>query len=287
MEIIFKHVAYSYQTHTPFQNNALEDINFEIASGSFTSIIGSTGSGKSTVLQLIDGLIEPTGGSLAVGDYYFDQMTHLKKLKNLRQKIGFIFQFAENQLFEETVEKDLMFGPLNFAVDQQHAKENARKILAVVDLPESVLRLSPLDLSGGQRRRIAIAGVLINDPQILLLDEPTVGLDPENHLELMALFKKLNQQEKTIIMVSHDMNDVAKYSDQVIVLNQGKLIKKASPEIIFADEPFLKSQQLALPDTIAFANELKKLGLKLDEPIKDEQELILAIRKQFLLRKKI
>lgn len=258
MEINFKNVNFNYQLNTPFSTVALKDVNFKIPSGSFTSIIGHTGSGKSTILQLIDGLLIPASGDITVGDFQLNSQSSQKHLKKFRKKIGFIFQFSENQLFEETVEKDLIFGPKNFGIDEKTAKENAKRILKNVDLPETILQKSQLDLSGGQRRRVAIAATLISDPQLLLLDEPVIGLDPSGRDKLMTLFKKLNQQGKTVVMISHEMDDVANYSDQIIVLNAGRVSKIGSPKEIFSDKNYLRKEGLRLPSAIEFANQDRK-----------------------------
>ncbi|AZZ59866.1 energy-coupling factor transporter ATPase [Oenococcus sp. UCMA 16435] len=285
MEINFKNVNFNYQLNTPFSTVALEDVSFNIPSGSFTSIIGHTGSGKSTVLQLIDGLLTPASGDIKVGDFQLNSQSSQKHLKNFRKNIGFIFQFSENQLFEETVEKDLIFGPKNFGVDEKTAKENARRILKIVDLPETILQKSQLDLSGGQRRRVAIAATLISDPQLLLLDEPVIGLDPSGRDKLMALFKRLNQQGKTIVMISHEMDDVADYSDQIIVLNAGRVSKIGSPKEIFSDENYIRKEGLRLPSAIEFANQLQKTGFPIVNSIKNKQQLLKEIKKQFKIKK--
>ncbi|MDN6967447.1 energy-coupling factor transporter ATPase [Oenococcus sp. UCMA 17063] len=285
MEINFKNVNFNYQLNTPFSTVALKDVNFKIPSGSFTSIIGHTGSGKSTILQLIDGLLIPASGDITVGDFQLNSQSSQKHLKKFRKKIGFIFQFSENQLFEETVEKDLIFGPKNFGIDEKTAKENAKRILKNVDLPETILQKSQLDLSGGQRRRVAIAATLISDPQLLLLDEPVIGLDPSGRDKLMTLFKKLNQQGKTVVMISHEMDDVANYSDQIIVLNAGRVSKIGSPKEIFSDKNYLRKEGLRLPSAIEFANQLRKTGFPIINSIKNKQQLLKEIKKQFKTKK--
>ncbi|MFT8328349.1 MAG: energy-coupling factor transporter ATPase [Oenococcus oeni] len=285
MEINFRNVSFSYQLNTPFSTAALKDVSFDILDGSFTSIVGHTGSGKSTVLQLIDGLLIPEKGHIQAGSFQMNSSSNAKHLKKFRKNVGFIFQFSENQLFEETVEKDLIFGPKNFGVEEKIAKEKARKVLKIVNLPESFLQKSPLDLSGGQRRRVAIASILISDPQLLLLDEPVIGLDPGSKDEIMNLFSRLNQQGKTIVMVSHEMDDVADYSDQIIVLNAGRISKVGSPEEIFSDESYLRKEKLRLPSAIDFAKQLKKVGFPINVSIKNKRELLREIKKQFEIKK--
>ena len=265
MDIHFNEVNFAYQANTPFETRALFDVNFNIPSGKYTAIIGHTGSGKSTILQHLNALLKPTSGTVTLGDRVVDSETSNKDLKPLRQKVGIVFQFPESQLFEETVEKDIAFGPKNFGVSEEEANQLAKETLKIVGLPEEVLHKSPFDLSGGQMRRVAIAGVLAMQPEVLVLDEPTAGLDPKGRFEMMEMFANL-QREKgiTIVLVTHQMNDVSDYADYVIVCEKGKVVKTGTPEEVFADAAWLQEKQLGLPSTIQFVEKLKAKGFQTD-----------------------
>lgn len=261
MDIHFNKVGFAYQAGTPFEMRALHDVEFEIESGSYVAIIGHTGSGKSTILQHLNALLKPSEGSVYLGEREIIATTSNKDLKPLRKKVGIVFQFPESQLFEETVEKDIAFGPKNFGVSEEKANEIAKSSLKTVGLPESVLQKSPFDLSGGQMRRVAIAGVLAMEPEVLVLDEPTAGLDPKGRQEMMEMFKRLHEEQKmTIVLVTHQMNDVSDYADKVIVVEGGTIVKTGTPLEIFSDSEWLVQKQLGLPSTIAFANRLKSEG---------------------------
>lgn len=259
MEIQFKNVDYTYQPNTPFETEVLHDINFTIKKGSYTAIVGHTGSGKSTLLQHLNGLKVPGSGSVKLGDIEISAEHKPESLKDLREKIGIVFQFPEAQLFEETVGKDIAFGPQNFGVSEKEALEKAEKILPKVGLDESFMERSPFDLSGGQMRRVAIAGVLVMEPKVLVLDEPTASLDPQGQLEMMRLFKKLHEeQDITIILVTHQMEDVAAYADHMIVLDEGRVVAEDSPSSIFKNAEWLQSVQLNVPQSVAFTRKLEK-----------------------------
>lgn len=266
MEIQFKNVDYTYQPDTPFETDVLHDINFTIKEGSYTAIVGHTGSGKSTLLQHLNALKVATNGSVWLDDFEISAKKEHKSLKSIREKVGVVFQFPEAQLFEETVGKDIAFGPQNFGVSEEEALQKAEKILPVVGLDASFMERSPFDLSGGQMRRVAIAGVLVMEPNVLVLDEPTAGLDPQGQLEMMELFKKLHEeQDITIILVTHQMEDVAEYADHMIVLDEGRVMAEGSPATIFKNEEWLQSVQLDVPQSIAFAKKLEaKEGWKFD-----------------------
>ena len=265
MDIRFNEVNFAYQANTPFETRALFDVNFNIPSGKYTAIIGHTGSGKSTILQHLNALLKPTTGTVTLGDRVVDSETSNKDLKPLRQKVGIVFQFPESQLFEETVEKDIAFGPKNFGASEEEANQLAKETLKVVGLPEDVLHKSPFDLSGGQMRRVAIAGVLAMQPEVLVLDEPTAGLDPKGRFEMMEMFAQL-QREKgiTIVLVTHQMNDVSDYADYVIVCEMGTVVKTGTPEEVFADAAWLQEKQLGLPSTVQFVEKLKAKGFQTD-----------------------
>ena len=274
MEIRFKNVNFTYQPDTPFENKVLHDINFTIEDGSYTAIVGHTGSGKSTLLQHLNALKVPTTGSVWLGDYEVNASRKQKDLNRIRKEIGVVFQFPEAQLFEETIGHDIAFGPQNFGVSEEEALELAREILPVVGLDESFMDKSPFDLSGGQMRRVAIAGVLVMKPSVLVLDEPTAGLDPKGQLEMMDLFNRLHKEEGiTIVLVTHQMEDVAIYADNMIVLDAGRVVDEGSPRSVFRNQKWLQSIQLDVPQTVEFANaiaqkkgwEVEKLPLTLDE----------------------
>lgn len=259
MDIRFEDVEYTYQKGTPFQSRALYDINLSIMDGSFTAIVGHTGSGKSTVLQHLNALKKPTEGSVSIGDRVITHFSEDKGLKSLRKKVGIVFQFPEAQLFEETVGLDIAFGPRNFGATKEEGLEKAKELLPLVGLDESFMERSPFDLSGGQMRRIAIAGVLALEPEVLVLDEPTAGLDPQGRKEMMDMFYRLyKDQGLTIILVTHQMDDVASYADHMIVLEKGTVKKEGHPRELFKESGWLSSMQLGVPSAVRFAQELEE-----------------------------
>lgn len=266
MDITFKNVEHRYQARTPFERLALYDVNISIKKGSYLSIIGHTGSGKSTILQHLNGLLKPTRGSIQIGDHLIESGKKHKNLKEVRRLVGIVFQFPEHQLFEETVEKDIAFGPMNFGVSEKDALERARESLKIVGLPDSILQKSPFDLSGGQMRRVAIAGVLAMGPDVLVLDEPTAGLDPKGRKEMMDLFYSLRKERNlTIILVTHSMEDAAKYSDEMIVMHKGTIAMRGTPKEIFSQGKKLSSLGLDLPETVKFQNKLIDKGIPFNE----------------------
>ncbi len=266
MDIRFKQVGFAYQAGTPFEMRALHDVSFSVKDGSYVAIIGHTGSGKSTILQHLNALLKPTEGIVELGDKTIDSTTGNKDLKPLRKKVGIVFQFPEAQLFEETVEKDIAFGPKNFGVSEEEALNIAAEVIQTVGLPADLLKKSPFDLSGGQMRRVAIAGVLAMKPEVLVLDEPTAGLDPKGRLEMMEMFYKLNkEQNMTIVLVTHQMNDVSDYADHVVVIESGKVVKEGLPKEVFADASWLLEKQLGVPTTLAFVEKLKEKGWTTDK----------------------
>ena len=278
MDIRFKQVGFAYQAGTPFEMRALHDVTFSVKDGSYVAIIGHTGSGKSTILQHLNALLKPTEGLVELGDKTIDSTTGNKDLKPLRKKVGIVFQFPEAQLFEETVEKDIAFGPKNFGVNEEEALKIAAEVVKTVGLPEEVLKKSPFDLSGGQMRRVAIAGVLAMKPEVLVLDEPTAGLDPKGRLEMMEMFYKLNkEQNMTIVLVTHQMNDVSDYADHVIVIEAGNVVKEGSPKEVFSDASWLLEKQLGVPTTLAFVEKLKEKGWSTDKMPLTLDELANAI----------
>ena len=280
MSVKFEQVSHTYSNNTPFSYMALKDINLDIPKGSFTAIIGHTGSGKSTLIQHINALLLPTQGKVQVNDFIIEATSVPKGLKQLKKMAGLVFQFPEYQLFEDTIEKDIIFGPKNFGVDEQQAKEAARKVIKAVGLDESYLQKSPFDLSGGQKRRVAIAGILVMDPDVLVLDEPTAGLDPQGAKEMMDLFRTLNDQGKTVIIVTHDMNHVLNYCDFAVVMNKGEIVKKGTVDEIFTDASYLENLSIDLPVITHFIYELNQQGFHIDPSIKEIEQLVQAIKEE-------
>lgn len=265
MEINVRNVYFTYGKNTPFEKEVLRNINLTIPSGSYTAIIGHTGSGKSTLIQHFNGLLQPTKGTVTIGDLVIRSGKKQKQLKQLRKKVGLVFQYPEHQLFEETVLKDICFGPKNFGVSEAEAIKRAKEILPLVGLEEDILDKSPFELSGGQMRRVAIAGILAIKPKVLVLDEPTAGLDPRGQKEIMKMFKKIHdEQQLTTVLVTHHMTDAALYADQIIVLHKGEVVLTGTPEQIFKDREFLEQIHLDVPETVTFLYELeKKLNRKI------------------------
>ena len=277
MSITFKEVEHIYSENTPFSYHALKGVNLDIKQGSMTALIGHTGSGKSTLIQHINALLLPTAGEIHIDDFLISVTDKPETLKPLRKKAGLVFQFPEYQLFEETIQKDIIFGPKNFGATEEEALAVAKKVLKLVGLDESYLERSPFDLSGGQKRRIAIAGILAMDPDILILDEPTAGLDPQGAKEMLNLFKKINEKGKTVILVSHDMNQVLEYCDDVVVMNKGRVERHVSVDELFRETEYLTSLSIDLPIITSFILELNKNGFDIDPSIKDINELIQVI----------
>ncbi|KPG70416.1 energy-coupling factor ABC transporter ATP-binding protein [Enterococcus sp. RIT-PI-f] len=265
MDIHFEQVGFTYQPHSPFEQRVLFDIDLTIKEGSYTALVGHTGSGKSTLLQHLNALLKPTSGQVTIGERVIKPDTDNKNLKPLRKKVGIVFQFPESQLFEETVARDIAFGPKNFGVTEEEAQRLAKEYIQLVGLDESYLDRSPFDLSGGQMRRVAIAGVLAMEPEVLVLDEPTAGLDPQGRKDMMEMFERLhNEKNMTIILVTHLMDDVANYADYVYVLEKGHIVKKGTPAVVFQDIKWLEEKQLGVPTATAFAAHLQAKGISFD-----------------------
>ncbi|ENH97809.1 ABC transporter ATP-binding protein [Gracilibacillus halophilus YIM-C55.5] len=255
MDISFNRVSYIYQQGTPFEHRALKDISFSLNKGEWLAIVGHTGSGKSTLLQHLNGLRQPTEGEVKVGDFHLSKKNRPKDMKQLRKHVGVVFQYPEHQLFEETVQKDLLFGPKNFGIDESEFETRVHNALAAVGLHEDVLERSPFELSGGQKRRVAIAGVLVTDPQILVLDEPTAGLDPMGQKEIMDMFYHLHQTKgRTTVSVTHDMEMAFTYADRIIVLENGQKLIEGTPHELTQQETLLQQAKLDLPERISFVN---------------------------------
>ncbi|WP_226086358.1 energy-coupling factor ABC transporter ATP-binding protein [Mesobacillus sp. S13] len=274
MDISLKNVEYRYQADSPFERLAISDVSIDIPSGTYLAVIGHTGSGKSTVLQHLNVLLKPTKGSVLIGSREIRAGRKEKNLKGVREKVGIVFQFPEHQLFEETVEKDIMFGPMNFGVTEQEAKARARASINLVGLPEEILEKSPFDLSGGQMRRVAIAGVLAMEPEVIVLDEPTAGLDPRGRKEIMDLFYSLHKKRNlSTVLVTHSMEDAARYADDIVVMHQGKVFTKGTPDEIFSNPKALIELGLDVPEVVglqlmieeAFGTKFKKISLSEEE----------------------
>ncbi len=261
MAITFKDLSYVYSPDMPYAFKALNHINLDIAMHKMTAIIGQTGSGKSTLVQHLNALLLPSEGELEILDHNIKANEKNKGLKMLRSKVGLVFQFSEYQLFEETILKDVSFGPKNFGQSEEEAISSAKKALKLVGLDETYYERSPLDLSGGQKRRVAIAGILAMDPEVIVLDEPTAGLDPKGSKEMMNLFKSLNKDyDKTIILVTHDNEIVYHDCDNVILMQDGKVAYTGDSKSFFEDEANWDKYDLLLPMDIMFKRELNRVG---------------------------
>jgi len=281
MPIAFRQVSYEYSPGTPFAYGALNGVDVEITEGKVTAIIGATGSGKSTLIQHLNALLLPSQGEVEVLDRTIVAGVKPKQLKSLRQNVGLVFQFPEYQLFEETILKDIIFGPINFGVEPQEAELRSLHALNVVGLDETYAEKSPLDLSGGQKRRVAIAGILAIDPYVLVLDEPTAGLDPQGSKSMMNLFMTMNRKyAKTVLIVTHDMEHVLTYCDEVVVVDKGKVILKSDVKSFFKDESLLDQLNICPPKVVDMRRQLQKAGMNLSDDIFDIETLAMAIAKE-------
>ncbi|NLL74520.1 MAG: energy-coupling factor transporter ATPase [Erysipelothrix sp.] len=268
MSIEFKNVSFQYGANSPFSFDALKDVSVSFEPGKITAVIGSTGSGKSTLVQHLNGLNKPTEGEVVIFDHKLIANEKPKGLKALRSKVGLVFQFPEMQLFEETVFKDVSFGPSNFGFTEEESLKSVKQALTLVGIDESLWERSPLDLSGGQKRRVAIAGVIASNPEVLVLDEPTAGLDPQGSKDMMALFLGLNQEHnKTIIMVTHDMDHVLNYADNVVVMDKGSCIYQGPAKDFFSDKELLNSLGFVLPRILQLKHLLEEKGYTLSESL--------------------
>ena len=267
MSIKIENLTHIYMPKTPFEKKAIDDISLEIKQGEFVALIGHTGSGKSTLIQHINGLLKPTSGSLLIDD--MDITKKKAKLINLRKKVGLVFQYPEYQLFEETIEKDIAFGPQNLGLDNDEINKRVQRAMKIVGLDyEEYKDKSPFEISGGQKRRVAIAGVVAMEPKVLILDEPTAGLDPKGRDDILRKIVELyKQNDMTIILVSHSMEDVAKVANRIIVMDSGKCILDGPPEKIFKEIEILESVGLAVPQVTYLIRELRKKGFHISEDI--------------------
>jgi energy-coupling factor transport system ATP-binding protein len=262
--IKFENISYAYGVGTPFEHRALDGVNgLEIQPGKITAVIGMTGSGKSTLIQLTNGLILPSTGRTLVGNYQlYAGMKKIHEVKPLRKEIGLVFQFPEYQLFQDTIEKDISFGPINLGRNKSDVVKEVPGLLKLVDLPEDYLKRSPFDLSGGQKRRVAIAGIIATDGNTLVLDEPTGGLDPQGEEDFMNIFNHLNKDKgKRIIIVTHNMDHVLKIADEVIVMHEGRVIATGSPFEVFSNQKLLEKIKIEPPKVYKLAFKLKEQGL--------------------------
>ncbi|WP_175614696.1 energy-coupling factor transporter ATPase [Piscibacillus halophilus] len=258
MDISFDNVSYTYQPNTPLEHQALREVSFTIQSGSFVCIAGHTGSGKSTLVQLINGLLRPTEGKVKVGDFSLTSNKN-HSVKDLRKNVGIVFQYPEHQLFEETVKEDILFGPRNFGVTV--SDEQLHQVIEHVGLEPSILEKSPFEISGGQKRRVAIASVLVLEPKVLILDEPTAGLDPTGEQQIMKLFQRLHREkDMTIMMITHDMEHALNYANHMLVFEQGRLMLEGNPTNLFSNGDYLETIGLGLPEAIKLINEVKRLA---------------------------
>ena len=286
MQISLKNVSYTYNYKTPYAREVLKDINLNVEEGSYTVIIGKTGSGKSTLIEHINGLLLPTHGEVLVNNVLItnpkskkEKRELAKNLKVLRQDVAVLFQFSEQQLFETSVLKDIIFAPLNYGISEERAISKAKELIKLVGLDESYLDKSPFELSGGEMRKVALCGVLALEPKVLILDEPTVALDYKSREEIMTMVKKLKDElNMTIVLISHNMNYVLEYADKVFVLKNGKINFEGTIEELFADEKLLKENSLEQPELLKFYNKLQENNIKLNVFPRKYEDLIDALK---------
>ncbi len=281
MSIRFEKVDHIYSPKTPFAYQALSNIDLEFAQGKITAIIGATGCGKSTLVQHLNGLLLPTKGSVQVNDVTIKANEKLKDIKHLRSQVGLVFQFAEYQLFEETLIKDVAFGPKNFGDDELTAENKAKQALLTCGISSDLFEKSPLELSGGQKRRVAIAGIIAMQPKVLVLDEPTAGLDPQGAKTMMELFVQLNKKQAiTVIIVTHNMEHVLSYCDDVVVMENGKVVLHSDKDSFFEDDISMKKALIDPPVIISFKKLCEEKGVKFADDILDIESLAKAIAKR-------
>lgn len=285
MGLKLEHVSYLYGTDTELLVRALDDVNLEIPDGQFIGLIGHTGSGKSTLVQHLNGLLKPSEGTILFNGENIWAQDYSRK--TLRSKVGLVFQYPEHQLFETDVLTDVCFGPKNLGASQEEAEERARMALAHVGFPEKSYKSSPFELSGGQKRRVAIAGVLAMEPEVLILDEPTAGLDPRGRDEILDQIAMLHEERKiSVVLVSHSMEDIAKYVERMIVMNKGEKAFDGTPKEVFSHYKELESMGLAAPQITYIMHDLQAKGLPVDTnatTIEEAKRSILrALEKQIL-----
>ncbi|MCI6696621.1 MAG: energy-coupling factor transporter ATPase [Solobacterium sp.] len=281
MAITFKSLSYIYDEGMPYAHHALKDINLNIEEGKITAIIGKTGSGKSTLVEHLNALLVPSSGSLEIEDTIILPGKKNKGLKALRKKVGLVFQFSEYQLFEETILKDVAFGPKNYGASEQEAIAKAKLALKMVGIDESYYETSPFDLSGGQKRRIAIAGILALEPKIIVLDEPTAGLDPKGSQEMIDLFVKLNKKAGiTVILVTHDNEIVYNYADNTVLMADGEVKYSGNTLELFNDKEKVKKFNILEPKILSVKNALNDKGFKIPSNVRTIDELAKYLSKE-------
>ena len=281
MAITFKSLSYIYDEGMPYAHHALKDINLNIEEGKITAIIGKTGSGKSTLVEHLNALLVPSSGSLEIEDTIILPGKKNKGLKALRKKVGLVFQFSEYQLFEETILKDVAFGPKNYGASEQEAIAKAKLALKMVGIDESYYETSPFDLSGGQKRRIAIAGILALEPKIIVLDEPTAGLDPKGSQEMIDLFVKLNKKAGiTVILVTHDNEIVYNYADNTVLMADGEAKYSGNTLELFNDKEKVKEFNILEPKILSVKNALNDKGFKIPSNVRTIDELAKYLSKE-------
>ena len=279
MPIEVKHVSHIYQAGSPFESAALKDVSFTIEDGEFVGVIGHTGSGKSTLIQHLNALLTPTSGQIIVDGLHLGEKG--VSLRDVRRRVGLVFQYPEYQLFEETVIRDVMFGPRNLGLSEEECRERAEEALTQVGLSRTLFDKSPFELSGGQKRRVAVAGVMAMKPHVLILDEPAAGLDPRGREEILSLVKDIHARGATTIMVSHSMNDVARLCTRLLVMNRGELAMDGSPREIFRRGQELAQMGLGLPATAQLADRLRSKGFDIAEGAFEREEIEAAILRHF------
>ena len=293
MQINLKDVSYIYNEKTPYEKEVLNNINLGIERGRYTVIVGKTGSGKSTLIEHFNGLLIPTSGEVNVDEMVIvapknkkERRELAKKLRELRKSVSVLFQFSEQQLFETTVLKDIIFAPLNYGISEEEAIERAKELIFLVGLDESYLEKSPFELSGGEMRKVALCGVLALEPKVLILDEPTVALDYRSREEIMDMVKTLQKEKKmTIVLVTHNMDYVLKYADIVHVINSGEIAFSGLPEELFSNKELLKDNSLELPEILKFYYQLKEKSIDIGLFPREYRELTDSL-KNMIKRKK-
>lgn len=277
--ISFKDVSYTYGAGTPFCRTAIDNISLNIRKGVITGIIGHTGSGKSTLLQMMNGLLKPDSGSISL--FGEDMAAKYKDGRKLAFTVGLVFQYPEYQLFEETVYKDIAYGPKNMKLSEEEIDKRVKKAMGFVGLPEEMETLSPFELSGGQKRRVAMAGVLAMEPEILIFDEPAAGLDPLGRKTVFGNIVAYQKETgKTVIIVSHSMEDMAEYAEDLVVMNEGKAVLSGSCHQVFTHKEYLESIGLSCPEVTGLARHLKEMGMPVDTSVftvKEAVEMLLPL----------
>ncbi|ACA43357.1 energy-coupling factor transporter ATPase [Clostridium botulinum] len=288
MSIKIENLTHVYMEGTPFEKKAIDNINITIENGEFVALIGHTGSGKSTLIQHINGLLKPKSGNIIIDNVNIADKG--VKLSSIRKKVGLVFQYPEYQLFEETIEKDIAFGPINLGLNQEEILNRVKRAMNIVGLDYEVYKdKSPFELSGGQKRRVAIAGVVAMEPKILILDEPTAGLDPKARDDIYSKIQALRKEyNMTIILVSHSMEDVAKFADKILVMHKGRCVLQGEPCEVFKEIDALESIGLAAPEVTYLVQKLRRKGFNLPDNIytieKAKKELLKSLKSEGIIK---